>query len=212
MQDTTILYQGGSGGFLFFYYMLLSGEYTTGLDMENIEHYINNQYHPELINDKKSWKICREYWPNNLECKKKVSANSKLFFVCNPTLSPYHINKELQHIVDDTKIVLLYTDLRTQLRMAYDKQAYWFNELCSNKFDRASYTNKQYTRRILNSGVLWRGKLCDPELPKIEKIFPNLEAVSLQDLLQNYPKNTKQQWLIDRWLSLHGNKELRHLL
>ena len=79
MQDTTILYQGGSGGFLFFYYMLLSGEYTTGLDMENIEHYINNQYHPELILDKKSWKICREYWPNNLECKKKVSANSKLF-------------------------------------------------------------------------------------------------------------------------------------
>ena len=56
------MYQGGSGGFLLFYYMLLSGEYTTGLDMENIDQYITKQYHPNLIDDKKSWKVNSEHW------------------------------------------------------------------------------------------------------------------------------------------------------
>lgn len=30
-KDITILYQGGSGGFALFYYLLLSGKYQTGL-------------------------------------------------------------------------------------------------------------------------------------------------------------------------------------
>ena len=192
--------------------MLLSGEYTTGLNMENIEHYINNQYHTKFTNDKQHWKLFTEHWPNNLECKNQSSDKAKLFLVCNPTITPYYVNKELQYIVNDTKIVLLYTDLNTQLRMAYDKHAYWFNEPSRKQFNRSYYTNKQYIRRILNSGVLWRDELCDPELPKIERIFSNLEAVSLRELIQNYPKNSKQQWLIDKWLSLHSKKELRHLI
>ena len=212
MQDTTLFYQGGSGGFLFFYYMLLSGEYTTGLDMNNIEHYIKDQFHSELVTDKKSWKVNSEHWPNNTKCKTQVSDKPKLFLVCNPTFYSYYINKELQNIVSDTKTVLLYTDLRTQLRMAYNKQAYWFSELSRTKFNRSLYSNKQYIRKILSSGVSWRNEIVDPELPKIEKLFPNIELVSLKDLLQNYPKNTKQQQLIDRWLSLHTDKELRHLL
>ena len=212
MQDTTIMYQGGSGGFLLFYYMLLSGEYTTGLDMNNIENYIKEQYHPKLINDKTSWKINSEYWPNNVECKNQLTDKPKLFLVCNPILSPYYVNKELQNIVSDTKIILLYTDLRTQLRMAYNKQAYWFSKLCDHKFNRPRYTNKAFIRRILNSRVWWKDQFSDPELPKINKIFPNLEAINLRDLLQYYPKNSKQQWLIDHWLSLHTTKELRHLL
>jgi len=192
--------------------MLLSGEYTTGLDMDNIEHYIKDQYHSELANDKKFWKVNSEHWPNNLECKNSQSDKPKLFLVCNPTLSPYFINKELQYIINDTKVILLYSDLRTQLRMSYNKQAYWFSELSRGKFNRSFYSNKRFIRKIINSGVTWRDEVCDPELPKIQKIVPDLEAINLRDLLQNYPKNTKQQWLIDRWLSLHTNKELRHLL
>ena len=211
MQDTTIMYQGGSGGFLLFYYMLLSGEYTTGLDMENIDQYITKQYHPNLIDDKKSWKVNSEHWPNNLECKNTPSNKPKLFLVCNPTVSPYYLNKELQHIVKDTKVLLLYTDLKTQLRMSYNKQAYWFSELTERKFNQSLYTNKEFIRRILNSGVYWKDDFCDPELVKIEKIFPNLETVRLRDLLQKYPKNVKQQWLINLWLSLHNAKELRRL-
>ena len=205
------MYQGGSGGFLLFYHMLLSGEYTTGLNMENIEQYVTEQYHPKLINDKKSWKVNSEHWPNNLECKNSRTDKPKLFLVCNPTLFPYYINKELQYIVKDTKIILLYTDLKTQLRMAYNKQAYWFSDLTSKKFNRELYSDKAYIRKIINFGVMWKDELCDPELPKIEKIFPNLEAVNLLDLLKNYSKNQKQQWLIDHWLSLHTNKELRRL-
>jgi hypothetical protein len=192
--------------------MLLSGEYTTGLDLNNIEHYIKEQYHNKLVDDKKSWKVDSEHWPNNLECKNTPSDKPKLFLACNPTLSPYFINKELQYIINDTKVILLYSDLRTQLRMSYDKQAYWFSELSRGKFNRSFYSNQAFIRKIINSGVLWKDELCDPELPKIEKIFPNLETVNLRDLLQNYPKNPKQQWLIDRWLSLHTTKELRHLL
>jgi hypothetical protein len=192
--------------------MLLSGEYITGLDMNNIEHYVKDQYNSKLASDKKSWKVNSEHWPNNTECKNKISDKPKLFLVCNPTLSPYYLNKELQYIVKDTRIVLLYSDLKTQLRMAYNKQAHWFSGLASKKFSRELYSDKAYIRKIINSGVLWKDELCDPELPKIEKIFPDLEAVNLRDLIQFYPKNQKQQWLIDHWLSLHTNKELRQLL
>jgi len=207
------MYQGGSGGFLLFYYMLLSGEYTTGLDIERIEEYIEIQYHTNLANDKKSWKVNTEHWPDNLRCKNSSSDKPKLFLVCNPITKPYSINKELQNIVSDTKIILLYTDLRTHLRMSHNKQAYWFywlNKLNNHKFNRL--TKKAFIRIILNSGVWWKNQLSDPELPKINKIFPELEAINLRDLIQNYPKNEKQQWLIDRWLSLHTKKELRHLL
>ena len=212
MQDTTIMYQGGSGGFLLFYYMLLSGEYITGLDMERIEEYIENQYHPNLAKDQQSWKIGTEHWPNNLECKNSRVNKPKLFLAANPSFT-YYLDKELQYIVNDTKIMLMYTDLKTHLRMSYNKKAYWFSELYPEKrINKSQYNTKEFIHKILNSGVMWRGEFCDSELLRIEKIFPNLEPVRLKDLIQNYPKNSKQQWLIDRWLSLHTSKELRHLL
>jgi len=211
VQDTTILYQGGSGGFLFYYYMLLSGEYTTGLDMDRIEEYIEIQYNTNLANNKKNWKINTEHWPNNTGCKNTPSNKPKLFLFCNPfSLEKL---KDVIYTVSDTKILLLYTDLNTQIRMAYDKHAHWFNT-CLTELNKTplNYTTKQQIRDILKSGIPFNGKICDPYLFKIQKIFPNIEAVNLRDLIQNYPKNVKQQWLIDKWLSLHTNKELRHLL
>jgi hypothetical protein len=212
VQDTTILYQGGSGGFLLFYYMLLSGEYITGLDMDRIEEYIEIQYHTNLASNKKNWKINTEHWPNNTGCKNTPSNKPKLFLFCNP-LVPEQLEGVL-YTVNDTKILLLYTDLNTQIRMAYNKHAHWFNtwfiELSKRPLN--YYTTKQKIRNILKSGRPFNGEICDPYLFKIRKIFPNIEAVNLRDLIQNYPKNPKQQWLIDKWLSLHTNKELRHLL
>jgi hypothetical protein len=214
VQDTTILYQGGSGGFLLFYYMLLSGEYITGLDMDRIEEYIEIQYHTNLASNKKNWKINTEHWPNNTGCKNTPSNKPKLFLFCNP-LVPEQL-EEVQCIVNDTKILLLYTDLNTQIRMAYNKHAHWFNtwfiELNKRPLTHNYYTTKQQIRKILKSGKPWHGEICDPYLIRIQKIFPNIETVSLRDLIQNYPKNEKQQWLIDRWLLLHTKKELRHLL
>ena len=118
MQDTTILYTGGSGGFLFFYYMLLSGEYTTGLDMNRIEEYIENQYHPKLANDKQSWKIGTEYWPNNIECKNSTTDKAKLFLLCT---SYYDLSTKDSVIesTDNTKIILFYT---LKLKINYTKK------------------------------------------------------------------------------------------
>ena len=213
MQDTTILYHGGSGGFLFYYYMLLSGEYTTGLDMDKIEEYIENQFHPKLANDKKSWKIGHEYWPDNKKCKETITDKPKLFLICNTYFYLHFSNENIKNYTNN-KIILLYTDLHTQLRMCYNKKAAFFTEEFLKDPSRPFYNqpDKKYIRHILKSGVMWNNELCYFELPRYEKIYPNLELVKLRDLIQNYPKNTKQQWLIDRWLSLHTKKELRHLL
>ena len=193
--------------------MLLSGEYTTGLDMNRIEEYIENQYHPKLANDKQSWKIGTEYWPNNIECKNSTTDKAKLFLLCT---SYYDLSTKDSVIesTDNTKIILFYTDLHTQLRMCYNKKANFFNNLIYNNPTRPCYgkSDSKYLRCLFDRGAIWNNQLCNGDLPKIQQIFPNLEAVSLRDLLQNYPRNTKQQWLIDRWLSLHNKKELRHLL
>ena len=80
--DVTILYQGGSGGFALFYYLLLSGKFVTGLDYTSIQDLIDQQYPDRLIQNPKLWKT-KEFWPDNVLCKQSKSG-PKLFLICNP--------------------------------------------------------------------------------------------------------------------------------
>ena len=207
------MYQGGSGGFLFYYYMLLSGEYASGLNTDNIEEYIEHQFHPILASDKQSWKIDREHWPDNTKCKNTITDKPKLYLLCNTYFYLHFSDARVKEVVNN-KIILLYTDLHTQLRMCYNKKAAFFTDECLNDPSRPCYNqpDRKYIKFILDNGVMWKNELCYFELPRYEKIYPNLETVSLRDLIQKYPRNEKQAWLIDKWLSLHTKKELRHLL
>ena len=47
MTDVTIFYQGGSGGFALYYYLLLSGNYQ--IDTSTAWKIINDQYNPDFL-------------------------------------------------------------------------------------------------------------------------------------------------------------------
>ena len=139
--DTTIIYQGGSGGFFLYYLLLLSGKYISGdadIQQSNdiistVKQKIVEQFPNSLKDNRSQWKV-NEFWPNNSSIKNQLFSKKKLFLICNPLFNEANILDNLK-ISMGTRKVLLYTDLNIQLRMAYEKNAYWFTDTSRKKFN-----------------------------------------------------------------------------
>jgi hypothetical protein len=102
-----------------------------------------------------------------------------------------------QLISNGTHKILLYTDIHLQLRMAYEKQAYWFTDISKQHFDAPSNI-KQYMRQILKSAVVFNGTSVDPVVPQIVTTFNPAQQLRLEDLLtnqlvENFPASTQTQ-------------------
>lgn len=205
MKDVTIIYQGGSGGFALYYYLLLSGKYQ--FDIASVKHMIGQQFPNSLSLDRSDWKLT-EFWPDNVKLKNKPGC--KVLLICNPLFNPgmYNINKKVSN---DTYKILLYTNIHLQLRMAYDKQAYWFTPVSRQQFDAPADTN-QYIRHILNTGKKYHGDLVDPVfLNLIEEFSPN-QLVRLEDFVSSatinnfMPPNQDQHDFLKYWLFLQSSR------
>jgi hypothetical protein len=196
MVNTTILYQGGSAGFFLYYYFLLSGYFETPTNLHEL---IDTQFPSSLSTNRRLWKST-EQWPvNDLGT---VGNKPKLFLICNPMYSNtvWH-----QDLAQGTNIILLYTDLHTQLRMAYDKRAYWFTN--QSKHDGKVPSSP---REIIESGVTWRNEYCDPMLPLIDKTFTVTRYIKLCDFLYDGGTNAQQAFK-EHWFSLQSKKAQRLL-
>ena len=207
--DVTIFYQGGSGGFALYYYLLLSGKFH--MDIETAWDKIRHQYPSHLVDDPRSWKHS-ELWPDTVVVKKL--SGPRLFLVCNPMWNTDMIT--LNHaICDGTHKIFLYTSLKLQLRMAWEKRAYWFSKWSFKYFD-APDCGQEYLRRIKQSGVEFNDMIVDPRVPEIIEEFRPNELLRLQDLLSqrallSEPANPDQHRFLDLWISLQPKKAL-HLL
>ena len=208
LQDVTILYQGGSGGFLLFYYLLLSGQYQTGLEFDTVEQLILQQFPTSLARQPAGWKQ-KEFWPDNELCK--ITKDSpRLYLICNPLWPDMEQNNQL--VSAQTQKYLLYTDIHTQLRMCYEKQAYWFTDL-SKKHFMAPANEKSYIKQILKSAD---GNL-DPMVAKVVKTFNPAYQIKLQDFVKHKilpgqeSPNQAQIEFVNYWSSIQPLK-VRHLL
>jgi hypothetical protein len=206
--DITILYQGGSGGFLLFYYLLLSGNYHTGLQYQSVQSLIDQQFTPDLVTQPNQWKT-REFWPDNLHCKKQ-SLSPRLFLICNPCWPG--MTEQNQFVSQHTQRYLLWTDIHTQLRMAYEKKAYWFTDVSRQHFN-APAKDGEYIKHILQSALDQQ----DPKIAEIKKLFCPQHTIQLQEFLQTRQlpgqptASEHQNQFTDYWLSLQPPK-VRHLL
>lgn len=201
MKDVTILYQGGSGGFALYYYLLLSGQYQ--YDIPTVQSMIAQQFPKELATNPSNWKN-KEFWPDNLSLKK--TTGPKLFLICNPlfNLKMYEIN---QTVSRDTYKILLYTDIHLQLRMAWDKQAYWFTKVSREHFSAPS-SNTKYIRQILDTAV----DNYDPMVSQIKEIFRPDQTLRLEEFIQlssvtgfDVPTNEQLKFL-KHWYYLQSAK------
>lgn len=192
-KDVTVIYQGGSGGFALYYHLLLTGNFQ--IDKTQAQSMIVRQYPTTLINDPKKWKEI-EFWPSNV--KSSDPLHPQLFLICNPLFNE-SMYKTNQSICGNTHKILLYTDIHLQLRMAWEKQAYWFTQISRQHFN-APADNKQYLRQIIKSAVNYNGTLVDPMVPRIIDIFKPDQIVRLESLL------TEQTNFLNYWLKLQPKK------
>jgi hypothetical protein len=207
ISDVTILYQGGSGGFMLFYYLMLSGRYHAGIPADRSpSELISQQFNDDLVDDRTQWKS-REVWPDNTWAKLNLPS-PRLFLICNPFFAPdmHAVNRS---IADGTIKLLLYTGLKIQTRMAWEKQAWWFTSVSREKLQTGS--ERDYLRWILGQGEY------DPEVERIRQIYqPDLE-IRLEDFVRHpcisgFPDPTQQQIeFVDRWMTLQSKKSQRLL-
>ena len=197
--DVTILYQGGSGGFALYYYLLLTGRFQHSI--EETWDQIYYQFPTKLIDDPGIWKT-RELWPDNHVLKQSPGPN--LFLICNPLWGDYN-----RSIPDGTYKILLYTDLRLQLRLAWEKRAYWFTDISRQVFDSPD-SDQEYIRWILQDNVDFNGYTVDPRVPDIIEQFVPDSIVRLQDFIRG-PANADQRKFLDHWIKLQPKKALRFM-
>lgn len=200
-KDITILYQGGSGGFFFYYLMLLSNNFISGEEYNlSVDEKIERQFDNSLKFNRSNWKSI-EYWPDNKKLKNKNTDKNKLFLICNP-LFELSLLSDHMSIVNKTIPILFYSSLQLQLRMAYEKNAYWFTNVSKRKF-KAPDNNFKYIRSIKK-----HHSTVDNEVNKITKIFKPIK-INIIDVIVNKDNfNNKQQQWIDRWLNLQSEKTL----
>ena len=199
-EDVTILYQGGSGGFALYYYLLLTGRFQHSI--EETWELIHEQFPANLATDPVAWKT-RELWPDNIALKKQPGP--RLFLICNPLWNPDMA--QVNHaICDDTHKILLYAPLKLQLRMAWEKRAYWFTDISRQAFA-APNTDQEYIRRILQSGVPFKQTQVDPRVPAVIEEFQPDVILSLEEFISN-PATPDQRKFLDHWINLQPKKAL----
>ena len=112
---------------------------------------------------------------------------------------------EVNHYIsDNTHRILLYTDFQSQLRLAWEKQAYWFTAVSRQAFC-APATDRDYIRWIRKHTTNFNGVTVDFQVPKIVDEFCPNEIISLKDMLSR-PCTIDQRNFLDRWLSLQPKK------
>lgn len=181
MSDIKLCYFGGSGGFILLHLLLLSDQFHCVFQDEHndLHEIINSQW---CIVDKNKWKQL-EIWPNNISTQISKTCKSKIYFFCNPTVD--NVSKF------DGNTVLLYTDIESQLELAFYKKAYMFSN-----FSNDSYIS--YYRNCLKRFKLAYDNFKDPSWPVCygPKKFSRLPLQIQQEVMNNLPR---EDWHVTRY-------------
>ena len=198
-QDVTILYQGGSGGFALYYYLLLTGQFQHSI--EETWQLIDQQFPADLAHNHRDWKK-NEFWPNNHDLK--TTTGRKLFLVCNPLWGDFN-----RDIPNNTYKIFIYTSLYLQLRMAWEKKAWWFTDL-TRKLHQVPDNNQIYIRQIITTAATFNGQKVDPFVPEIAQYYNPDYTIQLEDFVKRKKlidePNQDQLEFLDRWIGLQPKK------
>lgn len=188
---------------MYFYYLLLSGNYTSDTLSSDltVEQLVKRQFPETLAQSNLVWKRS-EVWPANIV--DAITNKPKLFLICNPLLDGAFTARHLD-IAAGTHVVLLYTDMKTQVRMSLAKRANWF---LSVDYSSISELKRLY-RKLMQSSVYWNGMEVDPMIPAIVEKFA-ATAINLRDVLVQ-PCAEAQREFVEYWKSLHSAKIRRSL-
>ena len=206
--DLNVFYNGGSGGFLFLYFMLYSEQYYSSFeyttlfnDVDSLSEYTTRLKKLEKIqfniSPHDNWKDF-EFWPDDE--RTKLSKFNKIYFSCN--ITDYWFEKP-------GKKVLIYTDLAFRLLLAYYKKSSPFREIKGGKLkDKDKYTSivineflnaETYNNNIVHSGFNELARHADIVI-NIRDVITNPQSVL--DIF-NLELNNNQSLLISNWIKQH---------
>lgn len=127
MKHLKLSYSGGSGGFLLFHLLLLSGKFYAAFENnESINSIIDKQWN---VTDHLKWKQS-ETWPDNLATLSAATSLDRLYLICNPDQLDNPDRGRMTFLT--AKNLMLYTDIDSQIELAYYKKANWFFNDCSS--------------------------------------------------------------------------------
>jgi hypothetical protein len=205
-----IHYRGGSGGFLLFYYLLLSGKYVAGINgvnitpnIQKVKKLIQCQFPITLSSNKHVWKHTEIFTSPELEFP---STFQYLRMTCNN--NPF--------ITDKNPSYIIFTNLHAQLRLVYDKCAYVF-EPGNNKYADGPALKNILLKNTYKSKVRFNGITIEQQVKEMMDRHASPTLVYLQGLVQGTDplcenETSDQREFINYWLSLHTEKEKRLLL
>ena len=115
MNDISLNYFGGSGGFLLLHLLLLSDQYHCSFyNNVSFDRAFKQQWQ---VDSGVHWKD-QETWPDPVATQSSDTTLPRIYFNCNPDT--------IENIVDTDRKICLWTDLPSQIELCIYKQAYWF--------------------------------------------------------------------------------------
>lgn len=169
--DLNLLYSGGSGGFLLLHLLLLSGKYFACFPEDtSMQEILDKQWQ---IPDAKNWKKS-EIWPLNHKTEQANIQEKKIYFYCNPEITQSYNSKNLN--------LCLYTDYKSQIKLAYFKRAHWYQGI-------GEYYNLEVRayKNIIKSWQCHYNNVKDPSWPDCKSFrkIKNLPESIQKELLNN---------------------------
>jgi hypothetical protein len=194
-KDLNIIYYGGSGGFYLLHQLLISKEFICFFHKE--VNYDTIRFKNFNINSLNEWKNS-EIIPDNVITAQLKTKIKKIYF---------HNNDVDEWTKYSGKKILLYTDLKSQLRLCYAKKAGIFlNNKCSiNEVKNVLNGKKNYCYNNLDNEIF-------KDCYKI-KLQDILTVSGLEKMLTELNCNLKQENIdfLNYYLRLHPKKLLEKI-
>jgi len=179
---------------------LISAEQQWAFNYEMVPGWFDKQF--DVIHSKnwninpQAWKST-EIWPRNQDTlvRSCTDRKYKIFYTCAGVIDDVE-----EWLKWPGKKIVLYTDIRTQLRLAMSKKA-WYYYKAKNNQDKINIIKKE----IRQSKVY---KQCDVGLTAFEALQHADESVKLQDfikLMSSDAANKQQQQFTHQWLNYHSH-------
>lgn len=199
--DLNIFYYGGAGGFFFLNQLLLTGNFYCHFgDEYSSSSYLDINKKQFNIYDMKFWKNT-EVWPRNELTERHQTSLRKIYFHCN----------DIKGWVEFKKYkICLYTDIKTQLRMAIHKKSFFYHSAHDPNYNEKNYIS--YTKCILknNHNILRQYKISMKKANLNVKFQDLLSLEGLENFLNSVGGELKQENIdfLKHYLSLHPKKLL----
>lgn len=199
-QDLTTFYFGGSGGFLLLQLTLLGGNHSC-IFKNGMIFDVNNQQHLDML--KSQWVIGRKWKDSEIQPHFLKTVSYPMPEGTNRVML---IGNEFNLWKQSAKKVLLYTDIRSQIRLSYYKRAWKWEGTSSQLIH-----YRQDIRNLLNDATEFNDDLVYSYIPLLAKKADYV--IKLQDLFKCPVKwfNPKQLDLLARWKAAHPADLLRKI-